>query len=108
MKTRRLLVITLMMPLFAATMPAQAYVTADVSLEDDKNALMARQQAKASAKDESSSKRRQSSAGRKADAGSKGCSQNVGNVNLGNSRSAPREVTIIVTGPVIQANKGKC
>ncbi len=84
---------------------AQAASTSDSDMPDEVRALLMKEKAKGNvrASPSDSSERSKKAGG----GGSKGgCNLDIGNVNSGGS-AAPRNVTTIVTGPVIQMNN-KC
>lgn len=89
---------------------AQAASTSDSDMPDEVRALLMKEKAKgtlrANTGDSSDDKGRKSGAGGGTGAKS-GCNMDIGNVNSGRSGGTPRNVTTIVTGPVIQMNN-KC
>ncbi len=93
----------------ALTTTAQAASTSDSDMPDEVRALLMKEKAKgtlrANSGDSSDDKGRKSGA---AGGGAKsGCNLDIGNVNSGRAGGTPRNVTTIVTGPVIQMNN-KC
>jgi hypothetical protein len=86
---------------------AQAASTSDSDMPDEVRALLMKEKAKGNLRAspaDASSERSKKAGG--TGGGKSGCNLDIGNVNSGGS-AAPRQVTTIVTGPVIQMNN-KC
>lgn len=83
----------------------------DADLPDEVRALIKREQAKALVQDTPDKRVRQNPGNRGGNRGngsaSAGCNLDIGNVNTGGRGTGPRQVTTIITGPVIQTNN-KC
>ena len=93
--------------LFALTTTVYAASTSDSDMPDEVRALLMKEKSKGTFRqkdnDDNDSKSKNGGA-----ASRSGCNLDIGNVNSGGRTSgAPRNVTTIVTGPVIQMNN-KC
>lgn len=89
--------------------PAFAQRGGDANIPDEVRALMMRHGAKGLAEDYEGKRNDPTKASRPGQGGgSGGCNVEIGNVNNANRGGpAPRQVTTIITGPVIQSNN-KC
>lgn len=90
----------------ALTSVCHAASTSDTDMPDEVRALLMKEKAKgtlkANSRDENDKSGKTRSGG-----GKSGCNMDIGNVNSGGNSGTPRNVTTIVTGPVIQMNN-KC
>ena len=82
----------------------------NADIPDEIRALIKREEAKGLVQDSANRKNTNSISNRVGggnSGGSSGCSLEVGNVNNAGKGAAPRQVTTVITGPVIQMNN-KC